>query len=149
MGSLGPGVCAVVAAAAKHRNPSRKRWRKKSPYLEGPAISGRCFASSVALATPCGVGSDRARRRVFEGDNRRKKFLETIATLVAGTCWGASRFGWFLSENGLTQEGTKGSWGEGAEWLGCCIACFFAGRSWIYRYSRILAPCQRRSWDTA
>ena len=58
----------------------------------------RFLASRVALATPCGVGSDRARRRVFEGDNRRKKFWRTLASLVAGVCWGESSFGWFLGD---------------------------------------------------
>ncbi|OWY72995.1 hypothetical protein B7486_01220 [cyanobacterium TDX16] len=58
MGGLGLSPSAMVAGVGMHRNPSRKRWLRQSSNMGDVAISGRCFASSVALATPCGVGSD-------------------------------------------------------------------------------------------
>ncbi|OWY72994.1 hypothetical protein B7486_01215 [cyanobacterium TDX16] len=44
------------------------------------------------------------RRRIFEGDNRRKKSWGTLATLVTVACWGASRIGRFLVKNGKVKK---------------------------------------------
>jgi len=44
---------------------------------------------------PAGA-SDATGIAAFAGDNRRKKYLGTLATLVAGVYWGGSGFGWFL-----------------------------------------------------
>jgi hypothetical protein len=40
----------------------------------------------------------------FEGDNRRKKFLGTLVSAVAGMGWGISRFRRFLVKNGEVKQ---------------------------------------------
>jgi len=42
--------------------------------------------------------------RRFEGDNRRKELLGTLASAVAGMGWGISRFRRFLVKNGEVKH---------------------------------------------
>ncbi|OWY73427.1 hypothetical protein B7486_03550 [cyanobacterium TDX16] len=62
-----------------------------------------CIRQFAGVMRPAGA-PDATGIAAFEGDNRRKKFWRTLASVVAGMGWGASRFGWFLVKNGKVKQ---------------------------------------------
>ena len=89
-------------------------------------------------------GSDRGQRHArksckIECDNRRKKFLETLASAVTGMCWGSSSFWWFLSETGLTF----GAWLDGV-----FLVCFGIARAALIEISLLHVRAFGRGFAT-
>ncbi|OWY71914.1 hypothetical protein B7486_09700 [cyanobacterium TDX16] len=81
---------------------SSKRQEVRESELWAAAMRA-CIRQFAGVMRPAGA-PDATGGDEIEGDNRRKKFWRTLATRVAGVCWGGSRFGWFLVKNGKVKQ---------------------------------------------